>query len=150
MNGEGSRRFGGRWNPKGIAMVYASLTPEVAMAEALANNRYYGIPVEDAMPRTFVAIDVRLSRVLDLRSALAWNALGIELHDLKHVDWRLEATKGIEPLTQKIGRAAHARRWEGLVVPSAAAEGHNLLVLPEHLGNGSSIRIRHPDRLTPS
>jgi RES domain-containing protein len=50
--GEGSRQYGGRWNPIGIAVVYASLTPETAMAEALAQNRYYGLPIEDAMPRT--------------------------------------------------------------------------------------------------
>jgi RES domain-containing protein len=51
--GEGSKRHGGRWNPIGIAAVYASLTPETAMAETLAHNRYYGIAVEEAMPRTY-------------------------------------------------------------------------------------------------
>jgi RES domain-containing protein len=67
LTGEGSRRFGGRWNPPGTAVVYASLTPETAMAETLAHNRYYGIPIEDVMPRTFVAIQVNLKTVLDLR-----------------------------------------------------------------------------------
>lgn len=67
ITGEGSKRYGGRWNSIGIAAVYASLTPETAMAETLAHYRYYGIPVEDAMPRTFVAIVVRLQAVLDLR-----------------------------------------------------------------------------------
>src|SRR5437763_631733 len=66
LTGDGSRRFGGRWNPIGIAVVYAALTPETAMAETLAHNRYYGIPIEDAMPRTFVAIEVKLKSVLDL------------------------------------------------------------------------------------
>ena len=36
LTGEGSRRFGGRWNPIGTAVVYAALTPETAMAESLA------------------------------------------------------------------------------------------------------------------
>ena len=45
LTGEGSSRIGGRWNPKGIAVVYASLTPETAMAETLAHNRYYGVPI---------------------------------------------------------------------------------------------------------
>ncbi|HLW65477.1 MAG TPA: RES family NAD+ phosphorylase, partial [Gemmataceae bacterium] len=67
VTGRGSAQFGGRWNPIGIAAVYASLTPETAMAETLASNRYYGLPVEDAMPRVFVAVRVRLKRVLDLR-----------------------------------------------------------------------------------
>src|SRR4051794_3303894 len=67
LTGEGSRRTGGRWNPKGVAVVYASLTPETAMAETLAHNRYYGIPIEDAMPRTFLAIAAKMATVLDLR-----------------------------------------------------------------------------------
>lgn len=67
LTGEGSRRNGGRWNPKGIAVVYASFTPETAMAETLAHFRYYGFPIEDAMPRTFVAIATDLAAVLDLR-----------------------------------------------------------------------------------
>ena len=58
LTGEGSKRNGGRWNPAGIPVVYLSLTPETAMAETFAHHRYYNIPVEDAMPRTFVAVDV--------------------------------------------------------------------------------------------
>src|SRR4051812_33288421 len=58
------RAFGG----VGIAMVYASFTPETALAETLAQNRYYGIPIEDTMPRTFVAVAVKLTTLLDLRS----------------------------------------------------------------------------------
>lgn len=45
LTGEGSRRVGGRWNPTGIAAVYASLTSETAMAETLAHNRYYLVPI---------------------------------------------------------------------------------------------------------
>ncbi|HEY3963758.1 MAG TPA: RES domain-containing protein [Planctomycetaceae bacterium] len=49
LTGEGSRRHGGRWNPIGIAVVYAALTPETAMAETLAHNRYYGVANSDAL-----------------------------------------------------------------------------------------------------
>jgi RES domain-containing protein len=68
ITGAGSQQHGGRWNPIGVACVYASLTPETAMAEALAHHRYYGIPVEEAMPRTFVAIQAQLGQVLDFRN----------------------------------------------------------------------------------
>ena len=66
LTGVGSSNHGGRWNPPGIAAVYVSLTPETAMEETLAHFRYYGIPPHAAMPRTFVAIHVRLTKVLDL------------------------------------------------------------------------------------
>src|ERR1700675_2190231 len=79
LTGEGSRRFGGRWNPIGIAVIYASLTPETAMAEALAHSRYFGIPVEDAMPRTFVAIEARLQSVVDLLSGSVRRRMQVSL-----------------------------------------------------------------------
>src|SRR5437763_13148806 len=60
VSGEGSKIHGGRWNPPGIAALYMSLTPETAMAETLAHHRYYGIAVEEAMPRTFVAVQAKL------------------------------------------------------------------------------------------
>jgi hypothetical protein len=50
--GEGSKLHGSRWNPPGIAAVYASFTPETAMEESLAHFRYYGIPFHAAMPRS--------------------------------------------------------------------------------------------------
>lgn len=33
LSGEGARRFGGRWNPVGVALVYTSATPELAHSE---------------------------------------------------------------------------------------------------------------------
>ena len=147
MSGEGSRRFGGRWNRKGIPVVYASLTPEIAMAEALANTRYFGIPAEHAMPRTFVAIEVRLARVLDLRRPEVQRVLGVSEARCRIVDWRAELARRREPITRRLGRAAHAAGWEGPVVPSAAADGHNLLIFPDRLAKGSHTTVRHPDRL---
>jgi RES domain-containing protein len=148
LTGEGSKRNGGRWNPPGIAVVYASLTPEVAMAETLAHNRYYGIAIEEAMPRTFVAIEATLQFVLDLREGGVRQRLQVSEERILSVDWRKEVRAGREPIAQMIGRAAHETDWEGLIVPSAAApNGHNLLIFPDKLLAGSSITVLHPDRL---
>lgn len=148
LTGEGSRREGGRWNPVGIAGVYASLTPETAMAETLAHNRYYGIPIEDAMPRTFVAMESKLQAVLDFRSGHVRQRLQVSLERILTVDWRREVLAGREPITQTIGRAAYEVGLEGLIVPAAAdPNGHNLLVFPEKLRRGSEISVLHPERL---
>jgi RES domain-containing protein len=148
LTGEGSRRFGGRWNPVGIAMVYASLTPETAMAETLAHNRYYGVPIEDAMPRTFVAIEVTLRIVLDLRSGDLRRRLRVSEDAVIAVDWRAEVKAGREPITQRLGRAAHTGPWEGLIVPSAAdPDGHNLLILPDKLDPDSGMKVVNADKL---
>jgi RES domain-containing protein len=44
---EGSRLFGGRWNPKGIGILYATSTPELGLMEMLAHApavRYEELP----------------------------------------------------------------------------------------------------------
>ncbi len=148
LTGEGSRREGGRWNPKRVAAVYASLSPETALAETLAHARYYGLPVDDVMPRTFVAIEAKLQTVLDLRQRAIRRRLQVSADLILQVDWRNEMRQGREPITQAIGRAASQAGWEGLLVRSAADRaGSNLLVFPDNLRPGSEVRVRNPGRL---
>ena len=148
LTGIGSQHHGGRWNRIGIAVVYASLTPEVAMAETLAQNRYYGIALEEAMPRTFVAIHAKLSHVLDLTLGSNRKRLQVSLENILHADWRKEVRAGRIPLTQLLGHAATRVGLEGLIVPSAASVGGvNLVIIPENLGAGSTLEIANKDRL---
>lgn len=148
LTGLGSSREGGRWNPKGIAVVYASLSPEAALAETLAHVRYYGLPVEDVMPRTFVAIEAKLQVILDLRAGAIRRRLRLSAERILRVDWRNEMRLGREPITQSIGRAASCAGWEGLLIPSAVLRaGTNLLVFPHNLRRGSLVRTRNAERL---
>ena len=148
VTGEGSRRWGGRRNPIGVAVVYSTLTPETAMAETLASNRYFGEPIEVSMPRTFVAVRAKLKTVLDLRDASLRRRLRLSVAKLLLIDWRMEMYAGHEPLTQTFGRAAHATGWEGMIVPSGADHaGHNLLIFPDRLAAGSRITVMNPDEL---
>lgn len=118
------------------------------MAETLAHNRYYAIPIEDAMPRTFVAIEARLQTVLDLRLGVVRQRIQVSLERILTVDWRKEVRAGEESITQTIGRAAWEIGLEGMLVPSGVdASGHNLLIFPDNLASGSEIRVLHPDRL---
>ncbi len=149
VTGDGSKLHGARWNPKGIAVVYAASSPETAMAESLAHNRYFGIPVQDAMPRTFVAISVKLKRLIDLRQSSVRQRLHVSMDGILTVDWRKEVKAGHLPITQAIGQAAFDVGLEGLIVPSAAdLEGFNVLVFPENLKKISEIRVLNSDRLT--
>lgn len=148
LTGEGSRITGGRWNPRGIAVVYASLGPETALAETLAHNRYYGIPDDHTMPRTFVAIDVKLTVVLDLRAGSIRQRLKVAAARMLDIDWRSQMQRGREPITQAIGRTASQAGWEGLLVPSAAdRQGSNLLVFPQNRRKQSALRVLNVDRL---
>ncbi len=149
LSGAGSKRYGGRWNPAGIAVVYNSLTPETAMSETLAHYRYFCIPIEESMPRTFVATVMKLQAVLDLRNGRVRQRLQVSQDRILAVDWRKEVRAGRVPITQLIGQAAAEIGLEGLIVPSAAdPNGHNLVVFPENLDAGSTATVLHADRLS--
>lgn len=142
ITGEGSRQHGGRWNPPGVAAIYSSLTPETAMAEALAHARYYGFPIQSVMPRTFIALHLQLQRVLDLSKAKVRKKLGISKPRLVKTDWRAEMDLHQVPVTQAIGQAAFEAGIEALIVPSAADPAErNLVVFPDCLLKGSSMTV---------
>lgn len=148
LNGEGSKLHGARWNPKGIAVVYAADSPETAMAESLAHSRYFSIPVYSAMPRVFVAIEMKLKRVVDLRERNVRQRLHVSNDTMTTIDWRKEVKAGHLPVTQAIGQAAFEAGVEGLIVPSAAQpEGFNVLVFPKNLKKGRKLQILNADSL---
>ena len=142
LKGEGSRLYGGRWNPIGVAVIYASLSPETAMAETLAHCRYYGFPPQSAMPRTFVALHMRLSAVIDLTDGALRQRLRVSERRMMAVDWRQEMAAGQEPITQRLGRAGFDAGFEGFFVRSAAdRRGYNVLVFPDNLRPSSTVEV---------
>jgi RES domain-containing protein len=142
VTGEGSRRFGGRWNPPGLAAIYASVTPETAMAETLAHVRYFCLPIHSVMPRTFVALDFQLNRVLDLTDGRIRQRLGLSEKRIVETDWRAEMDAGREPVTQLVGRAAADVGLEGLIVPSSAHQkGSNIVAFPACFLHHSRVEV---------
>lgn len=58
-SGKGARLFGGRWNSKGIPVVYAALDPATAILEVAVHR---GFPTLNTVPHimtSFVILDVR-------------------------------------------------------------------------------------------
>lgn len=148
LSGEGSRLYGGRWNPIGVTSVYGSSDPETAMAETLAGAKYFGMPVHSTMPRMFVAIEFKFSLVLDLTDGGIRKSLGISESRMLDCDWRRESAKGSDSLTQAIGRAASEARLEAILVASAAIDdGQNLVVFVDNLRRGSRLTLVSPDKL---
>lgn len=54
LDGEGARLYGGRWNPKGVPMVYTGSTLSLATLEVLVHFAF------DTAPSDYVAIRLRL------------------------------------------------------------------------------------------
>ncbi len=130
IDGVGSRTFGARWNTKGeFRAVYASLDEMTAMLEATSQNRHYGIPVHQAFPRVFAAIEFQLAAVLMQNDAGVPSRLGLTAAQLVREPWRKLQERGQEALTQAVGRAAWTLGLEGLLVPSSENPvGLNLVV----------------------
>ena len=142
ISGKGSFKYGGRWNPPGIAAIYASNSPETAMAETLSHVRYYGLPVHSVMPRMFVALSFNLACVLDLLDGEIRQRLAVSKRRMIQTDWRSEVYAGHEPITQMLGRAVTAVGLEGILVPSSAdPQGFNLVAFPNCFLSKSYVKV---------
>jgi RES domain-containing protein len=114
LSGEGARLYGGRWNPKGLPMVYAAATRSLALLEMLVQDQ----PLRARY--TFISVEVpsrlRITRLT--QSELPTN-------------WRKPAARA---QLQMIGREWVASGESAvLTVPSAVLpQEDNFLLNPHH------------------
>jgi RES domain-containing protein len=115
LTGEGARRFGGRWNGRGVPIVYTSESLELALLEALVH-----IDV-DALPRDYWQVSFEIPDKLiapsPQRLPTGWDAL-----------------PPYRPGVQKVGDAwVKSNGSLALRVPaSVLPERFNVLVNPAH------------------
>ena len=87
LSGEGSRKFGGRWNaPETFPVIYSSTRPGTAVEEAFQLASDYELSPEDLKPRITCGIEWDLARVIDLTQSKlpAW---------LKLTKWMQETSR---------------------------------------------------------
>ena len=76
-------------------------------------------------------------------------AVGVSREHMCMEQWEKIQRTGKEAITQTIGRLAWERKFDGLLVPSAArASGVNLVAFPDHTPRGC-IEIYNSDELPP-
>ena len=116
LDGEGSRRYGGRWTPRGLAVVYASATLSLAALERLVHAD------PDLQPQNLVAVPIDVPRGVKVES--------ISVDDLA-ADWR--------DYPAPAALAARGEQWlrearSGVLsVPSAVIPAErNFLLNPTH------------------
>lgn len=125
---EGSRLYGGRYNPKG-ALGALSCGEQSAVCGAEVRKATAGRALG---PLLLASVMVELRRVLDLSDDTVLQRLGLRPEDLVAPNWAR---------TQELGRLAREVGFEGLLVPSAAAPGRNLVLFPDRLDPGSAIQV---------
>lgn len=110
---------GARWNPPQTPAIYTSLIRETAVSEA---DYYIGLqPIKPRARRIVYRIGVTLNSVLDLSDRPTLSRLGLNEESLASID---------HSDCQTIGGAVEWLAHDGLLVPSARAEGVNLVIFP--------------------
>src|SRR5262249_43818078 len=119
LSGVGSLLYGGCWSPLGgFPAVYGSLDHVTMVEETYGLIQQAGCREEDLRPRVVVAIEAHLRQVLDLTDNRIRRRLRVSRKSLINEPWRDLQSRGMEALTQSIGRLAWELNWEGLLVPS--------------------------------
>ncbi len=113
--GEGARLYGGRWNSRGVRVVYASTSLALAAVETFVNLE------PNLRPADFVSMEGEVPEALEI-GRIDLKALPVRWYETRDESLRPFGDVWIE-----------AGRTVGLLVPSAAIRGEwNLLLNPAH------------------
>jgi RES domain-containing protein len=76
LSGEGSKQTGGRWNRKGVPVVYASQSVALACLETLVHINASGLPLNRYLVRIDIPIDVwrKATRLEAASLPIGWDA----------------------------------------------------------------------------
>lgn len=124
LSGDGARRHGGRFNPKGTAALYTSLDVLTAIRES---NQIGAL-----QPTTLVSYDADIEPVFDATDDTALARLDLTPDAFAANDWRLRMHRDGEAPTQALARRLIAEGHAGLIVRSfargAGPANHNLVL----------------------
>jgi RES domain-containing protein len=125
-SGEGARLYGGRWNSRGVRVVYGSTSLALAAVETFVNLE------PNLRPPDLVSIEGEIPEAMEVGRV-----------DLKALPSRWHETRD-ESLHRFGDEWIRSGRTVALLVPSAAIRGEwNVLLNPAH-ADFSRIRFREP------
>lgn len=117
LSGKGAARYGARWNPAGIELIYTAQNRSLAMAEVAVHLTLATLPQDYVMTTIDIPENVKRKRLTEA--------------DLPK-DWQ---TFPHPPSTQSIGRDfVLENKFCVLIIPSAVTKGDfNVLINPNHI-----------------
>lgn len=140
-SGDGARRYGGRWNKKGVSALYLAADAVTAVAEY-----YQGLP----KPGTLVPYQVDALRIADLTNIAAGPG-DRRVAQALAANWKAMALlEGKTPPSWALADDLIAAGAEGAVVPSVQNPGGRNLVLwrwheRDQDGEGAALAVLDPD-----
>jgi RES domain-containing protein len=124
LSGRGAGLYGGRFNPKGLPALYASLSAMTALREV---NQ-----VGNLQPTTLISYEADIDRVFDCRDEHALKAQDMDAAALADCTWRDQMKAGGEARTQAFARRLIAAGYHALLVrsfaPGATEDDMNLVL----------------------
>jgi RES domain-containing protein len=120
LSGEGAQRFGGRWNPVGMATIYAARELSTAWAEY--NQGFVQHPALIAQLKLTGAV------LADLIDPGSLTLLGVS-HDIHGCEWRMQMDKGEVPETHRLQKRLLGDRFDGVIYPSYMSPGGTCVAL---------------------
>lgn len=125
VSGEGAKRHGGRFNPKGLPALYLSLSETTALAEY--NQGFPHRP----QPSTLCAYQIDCDRLMNLCNEEERALANITLNEMACA-WEFMSKRGQIPPTWDLAKRLVKEDWAGILVPSyaknAPSEGVNLVL----------------------
>lgn len=125
-SGEGARLYGGRWNSRGVRVIYASTSLALAAMETFVNLE------PNLRPKDLVSIEGEIPDALEI-GKLEVRALPANWHETRDESLRRFGDEWIR-----------AARTVAVLVPSAAIRGEwNILLNPAH-ADFSKVKFQKP------
>jgi RES domain-containing protein len=125
LSGEGARKHGGRFNPKGMAALYCTLDPVTAVREV----SQIGQPLQ---PTILVSYHADVEPLFDATDATLLAGQGLTPAALAANDWRSHMAAGRDAPTQLLARRLFQAGYAGMLAPSyarlAPAHARNLVL----------------------
>lgn len=112
LSGEGARRHGGRFNPRGMPALYTAQSVMTAIREA---NQ-----IGTLQPTTLVAYEADIGPIFDGADSVALAARGLSPADLAGDDWRARMLADGKAPTQELAERLKASGFAGMQVRSSA------------------------------
>lgn len=112
LSGRGAQLHGGRFNPKGAAALYASLSIQTAIREANQAGTL--------QPTTLVSYAAEIGNIFDSRDLVALAAFGLTPSLLADNGWRDQMKARGKAATQEFAERLIADGFNGLLIQSFA------------------------------
>jgi len=129
LSGEGAAKYGARWNPVGIALIYTAQNRSLAMAEVAVHLTLATLPDDYMILTIDIPDDIKIKQLTETDLPEDWQAFP---HPFS---------------TQDIGREfVTENEFCVLVLPSVVVQGdYNVLINPNHI-DFTKIKITSIDK----